>query len=105
MPPNRSLAMRTKDITSITQHRDHLRDHLNQVNATGRPMFITNKSGDTEAVVMSPKTYDNLMEQTELLRSLEMLDKSMAQVKAGKGKDLQKALRDIAKEIGARPSR
>ncbi len=80
--------MRTEDITSITQHRDHLRDHLNQVRETGRPMFITNRGGETEAVMLSAKLYDELMEQVELARSLE-------DIKAGHVQDGREAMRAL----------
>lgn len=92
--------MKTEDITSVTQHRDHLRDHLNQVKSTGRPMFITNKSGETEAVLIAPDTYDRMVEELELARSLGVIDRSMEAVKAGRGKDLRQAVLDIAGELG-----
>ncbi len=92
--------MRTEDITSITQHRDHLRDHLNRVRETGRPMFITNRGGETEAVMLSAKRYDTMMEELELARSLAMIDESMKDVRAGRGKELRQAVRDIADELG-----
>jgi len=92
--------MRTEDITNVTQHRDRLRDHLNQVKRTGRPMFITNKSGQTEAVLIAPETYDRIMEEVALSRSLAMIDRSMEDVKAGRGKDLRQAIKDIAADLG-----
>ena len=92
--------MRTEDITSVTQHRDRLRDHLNQVQQTGRPMFITNKSGQTEAVLLAPQAYDRMMEEVELARSLAMIDRSMKDVKAGRGKEFRKAIKAIAADLG-----
>lgn len=92
--------MRTDDITSITQHREHLRDHLNQVKQTGRPLFITNRGGKTEAVMLSAQCYDELMEQVELARSLAMIDRSMDDVKTGRTQDARQAIRAIADELG-----
>jgi PHD/YefM family antitoxin component YafN of YafNO toxin-antitoxin module len=94
------MIMRTDDITSVTQHRDHLRDHLNRLKETRRPMFITNKRGETEAVVLSAEAYDALMDELELARSLATIDRSMEEVKAGRGKDYRQAIRDIAGELG-----
>lgn len=92
--------MRTEDITNVTRHRAHLRAHLQQVRQTGRPMFITNKRGETEAVLIGPESYDRIMEEVALSRSLTMIDRSMEQVKAGRGKPLRQAIQDIAAELG-----
>jgi prevent-host-death family protein len=91
--------LRTKDITSFTEHRAHLKDHLRQVNATGRPMFITN-NGATEAVVLSPAAYDKLADDAEMARSLMMLDQSMEDIKAGRTQPAKQAVDEIAAEFG-----
>lgn len=91
--------VKTEDITSFTEHRARLKDHLRQVNATGRPMFITT-NGATEAVVLSPAAYDKLAEEAEHARSLAMLDQSMADIKAGRTRSAKKAIDDIAAEFG-----
>lgn len=91
--------VRTEDITSFTEHRAHLKDHLRQVNATGRPMFITT-NGETEAVILSPAAYDKLAEDAEHARSLAMLDQSMADIKAGRTQPAKEAINEIAAEFG-----
>jgi prevent-host-death family protein len=65
--------IRTTDITSFTDFRSRLRDHLDQRKATGRPLFVTT-NGETEAVVLSPSAFDELMDQADLARSLALLD-------------------------------
>lgn len=92
--------MRTEDITSVTQHRDHLREHLDRIKETRRPMFITNKRGETEAVIMAAETYDDLMDELEQARNLTKLDAGMEDAKANRGKDYRQAIRDIAGELG-----
>ena len=74
---------RSTDITSFSDFRAHLRDHLDQRKATGRPLFVTT-NGETEAVVLSPAAFDELTDQAELARSLGVLDKSMEDIKAGR---------------------
>ena len=74
---------RTEDITSVTEHRSRMRDHLRQVKQTGRPMFITT-NGETEAVVLSPAAYDELAGHAELARGLKMVEDSMADIAAGR---------------------
>lgn len=91
--------IRTEDITSVTEHRNHLKEHLRQVKDTGRPMFITT-NGETEAVVLSPTVYDKLAEDAELARSLAMLDRSMDDIKAGRVQPAKQAIDEIAAEFG-----
>lgn len=91
--------IRTEDITSYTEHRAHLKDHLRQVNATGRPMFVTT-NGETEAVVLSPAAYDKLAEDAEHARSLMMLVRSMEDIQAGRTQPAKEAINEIAAEFG-----
>jgi prevent-host-death family protein len=90
---------RSKDITSFTEHRRNLRDHLKQVRETGRPLFITT-NGETDAVVLSPEAYDALADKAELAESLAMLDRSVEDVAAGRTQAAKPALRRIADELG-----
>jgi prevent-host-death family protein len=89
---------RSTDITSFTDFRTHLRDHLDHSKATGRPLFVTT-NGETEAVVLSPSAFDELTEQAELARSLATLDRSAADIKAGRTRPAKAALSQIAQEL------
>lgn len=95
---------RTTDITNFTDHRQHLRDHLNQVRKSGRPLFVTT-NGETDAVVLSPKAYDDLAEKAELLENLSMIDRSMDDVKAGRTVDARQAMRQLADKLGLKLDR
>ena len=90
---------RSTDITSFTEHRQHLRDHLNQVRSTGRTLYITT-NGETDAVVLSPETFDELAEKAELAESLAMLDRSMEDVRDGRTRPAKTALKEIADKLG-----
>jgi len=90
---------RTTDITSFTEHRKHLRDHLRQIRATGRPLYITT-NGQTDAVVLSPEAYDELADKAELAESLAMLDRSQEDIRHGRTHPAKQALRRIAEELG-----
>jgi prevent-host-death family protein len=95
---------RSTDITSLSEFRAHLRDHLDQRKTTSRPLFVT-ANGQTEAVVLSPAAFDELMDQAELSKSLTTLDRSMEDVKANRGQPLKQAVREIAKELGLKLKR
>ena len=90
---------RSTDITSFTEHRKHLRDHLKQVRETGRPLYITT-NGETDAVVLSPEAYDTLADKAELTESLAMIDRSMEDIAEGRTQAAKLALKKIADDLG-----
>ncbi len=90
---------RSSDITSFTDHRSHLRDHLNQVRETGRPLFVTT-NGETDAVVLSPEAYDALADKAELAESLTQLENSSEDIAKGRTQVAKSALGKIADELG-----
>ena len=92
--------VRTTDITSFTEHRQRLRDHIRQVRETGRPLYVTT-NGQTDAVLMSPETYDALADKAELLDSLVTMERAMEDVREGRGTSAREALREIAAELAA----
>lgn len=44
--------------------------------------------------------FDELMDRAEAVENLAALDRSMEDVKAGRGQDLKQAVREVAKELG-----
>lgn len=95
---------RTTDITSFTDHRNNLRQHLNRLKKTGRPLYITT-NGETEAVVLSAKAYDELADRADLAETLAMIDRSEADIKAGRVKEARVGLSAIAKKRGIKLDR
>ena len=92
---------RSTDITSFTEHRRNLRDHLSQVRETGRPLYVTT-NGRTVAVVLSPEAYDVLAGKAELAESLALLGRSAQEMTAGRTQPAKAALKKIAHELGLR---
>jgi PHD/YefM family antitoxin component YafN of YafNO toxin-antitoxin module len=90
---------RTTDITSFSEHRKHLRDHLNRLKKTGRPLYIT-ADGVAEAVVLSAKAYDELADRADLAETMAMIRRSEADAKTGRVRDAGSALRSIGKRHG-----
>ncbi len=90
---------RSTDITSFTEHRRRLRDHLEQVRRTGRPLFVTS-NGATDAVVMSPAAYDALADKAELLEALAQVDRSSVDIREGRTTPAKPALDKLAGELG-----
>lgn len=90
---------RACDITSFTEHRQHLRNHIRQVQETGRPLFVTT-NGRTDAVVLSPETFDALADKAELADSLAMIERSMTDIREGRTEPAKAALLRVAAELG-----
>ena len=76
-----------------------LRDHFRQIRETGRPLFVTT-NGETDAVVLSPDAYDRLADKAELLESLARIDRGMADVRGGRTKSAEQAIRKLTDELG-----
>ncbi len=91
--------MRTEDIRPLSEHRAHLTQDIQQVQETGRPLFVT-RNGKPAAVVLSPEAYDALAEKAELAENLAMIDKSLQDIKAGRVVDARQAVLDIARKHG-----
>ena len=91
--------MRSGDITPFTEYRQHLREHFERVKESGRPLFVTTH-GKPDAVILSPDRYDELVEAEALLRSLETIDKSTEDIRAGRTRPMREGLSQLAREEG-----
>ena len=90
---------RTSDITSFSDLRRNLREHLRKAKETGRPLFVTT-NGHTDAVVLSPEAFDALAARAELADSLAMLEASHHDIREGRTEDAKDALGRIAENLG-----
>lgn len=92
-----ALLIRTTDITSVTEHRKNLREHLDRLNKSGRPLYVTT-NGQTEAVVLSAKAYDELADRADMAETIAMMNRSESDLRAGRARDASEAVRAIAKK-------
>ena len=83
--------IRSTDITSSTELRQNLRVHLDRLKSTGRPLYITT-NGETDAVILSPRIFDELVEKAELADRLATIDKSVEDIKAGRVRPLREVM-------------
>lgn len=91
--------IQTNDIQSLTNFRQKASEHLARLKETGRAEVLT-VNGEAAGVVMSPQTYDKLMEELEMARSLAMLDRSEADIKAGRTRPMREALKEMIEKLG-----
>ncbi|MAT50125.1 MAG: hypothetical protein CMK32_02950 [Porticoccaceae bacterium] len=90
---------RSTDITSFTELRKSLRPRLDLVRSTGRPLFVTT-NGQTEAVLMSPELFDELIGKAELVESLASIERGLEDASAGRVRPMRDGIREIAGELG-----
>lgn len=91
--------IRSEDIRSLSDFRQHATAHLDRLAETGRVEVLT-VNGQAKGVVMSPKTFDELAEKAAQAESLAMIDRSMIDVKAGRTHDARQAVRKVAEDLG-----
>ncbi len=90
---------RTTDITTFSDLRQNLRERLDRLKKTGRPLFVTS-NGEPDAVVLSPEAFNELVENAERAADLESLDRGLVDLKAGRVRDLRAGVRGIARKQG-----
>jgi PHD/YefM family antitoxin component YafN of YafNO toxin-antitoxin module len=78
------VSIRADDIKSATEFRSKMREHLSRLKENGRAEVLT-VNGEAEAVVMSPATFQQLIDDAEYGRSIRLIRQSMQQFKDGKG--------------------
>lgn len=91
--------LRTDDIRSLSDFRQHATAHLDRLAENGGVEVLT-VNGQAKGVVMSPQTFDKLADAAALSESLALLDRSMKDVESGRGKDFREAIRGIADKLG-----
>lgn len=91
--------IRTDDIRKLSDFRQNATAHLDRLAQDGTAEVLT-VNGEAKGVVMAPATFDELANKAALIDSLALIDRSMEDVKAGKGEDFRDAIRGIADQLG-----
>ncbi|WP_428386499.1 type II toxin-antitoxin system Phd/YefM family antitoxin [Mucisphaera sp.] len=91
--------VRSTDITSFTEYRNRLREHHDHIRETGRPLFVTNK-GETEAVVLTPQVFDELLDLVDLSGVLKAIDQGETDLTKGRSQNALDAIKAMASDNG-----
>lgn len=91
--------IRTDNIRKLSDFRQNATNHLDRLAVSGDAEVLT-VNGEAKGVVMSPKTFDAMAEKAALLDSLQMIDLSMEDIKAGRTHDAKDAIQGIAHKLG-----
>jgi prevent-host-death family protein len=95
---------RTTDITTFSDLRQNMRERLDRLKETCRPLCVTS-NGEPDAVVLSSSAFDALMEKAELAENLVTIDIGMEDVNAGRVRDFRDGIRGIADKHGLKLDR
>lgn len=91
--------IQTRDIQKLSTFRQKASEHLARLKETGRAEVLT-INGEAAGVVMSPQAYDKLMEEVEMARNLELIDRGMADVRAGRTRPIREAFKEMIEKLG-----
>lgn len=84
-----------KDIKPVSEFRANAAKLIERVRDTGRPLVLTQR-GHSAAVVLDVNEYENLVEEVELLRDVQLAEK---QIESGKGVSNRKAKQEIRRRL------
>lgn len=97
------VTIRTDDIKSATEFRSKMREHLNRLKKSGRAEVLT-VNGEAEGVVMSPQTFQQLIDDAEYGRSIRLIRQSIAQFNEGKGIAADAVFAELRAKLGDGPT-
>ena len=91
--------IRTSDTRSLTEFCENTTAHLERLAEQGAAEVLT-VNGQARGVVMSPQTFDALLNKAALADSLGMVDNGIEAARAERGRDFREAICGIADELG-----
>ena len=93
--------MQTSDIYSVTDFNRKPAEHIKRVQESKNPEVLT-VNGKAAVVMLDPDTYDQLMQDAELARTLEQISLANAQHKEGKSKPLDQVFCELKERLKAK---
>ncbi len=75
--------IRTNNIHSLTEFRRNAKDHLDRIARTQEHEVLT-VNGEAKGVVLSPESYDQLIEEAQYARNLKALRHGMEDIQKEK---------------------
>lgn len=86
-------------IHSLTEFQRNAKEHIDRMKQTGQPEVLT-VNGQAEVVVQSASSYQELLEDAELARSLRVIRQSLQDAKAGRTQPMRQFLETLAAKHG-----
>ena len=86
-------------IHSLTEFQRNAREHIDRMKQTGQPEVLT-VNGQAEVVVQSASSYQQLLDDAELSRSLRVIRQSLEDAKAGRTRPMRQFIEALAAKHG-----
>lgn len=91
--------LRASDIRKLSEFRSNATAHLDRLARTGAIEVLT-VNGEAKGVVMSPRVFDAIADQLDLMDATASVKRGLADVAAGRTRNAKKAIRSLASELG-----
>src|SRR5271156_6295529 len=83
---------------SLSEFRKKAAETIARLNRTGDAEILT-VNGEARAVLMSPAVYDELAREAQLARDVAVIQRSLKEIKEGKGRPVKEVFADIRAEL------
>ncbi|HTW95058.1 MAG TPA: type II toxin-antitoxin system Phd/YefM family antitoxin [Tepidisphaeraceae bacterium] len=83
----------------MTEFQRNTRKHIERLKHTGEPEVLT-VNGQAEVVVQSASSYQQLLDDGELARSLRIISQSLDDAKAGRKRPMRQFIETLAAKYG-----
>jgi PHD/YefM family antitoxin component YafN of YafNO toxin-antitoxin module len=88
-----------RHIRPVSDFNRNTKQAIRRLKKSGQPEVLT-VNGEAQVIVQSAASYQKLLEDAELSRSLAVLRKSLSEAKQGKGRPARDVLRELAAKAG-----
>jgi prevent-host-death family protein len=83
-----------EEINSLSDFKRNTGEFLKRLKKSGRPVVLT-INGRAEIVVQDAESYQNLLEISERLETIEALKPAIAEMKSGKGESAESMIAEL----------
>ena len=92
------------EMCSLTEFQRNAKEHVEQLNRTGRPRVLT-VNGKAALVVQDAASYQKLIDEKDRLEAIAGIERGLADLKAGRVRPLRDALKDLERKYEKRTRR
>ena len=90
--------IRTEHTQSVSDFKTHYVKTLDRLNRTGDAEILT-QNGQARAVLLSPKAFDQLMDDAQLTRDVAMIRQSHAEFERGEAIPAEKVFDELRSKL------
>ena len=93
----------TQHTQSLSEFRKNAAETINRLNKTGEAEILT-VNGEARAVLVSPAVYDQLANEAQIVQDVEVMQRSIRDLKEGKGRKATEFFDELHAELLAMKS-